>query len=312
MTNKQESRLSMYLSLIEFLDQYTTITGALPNYATNLTLFVNTIPEIQRVAAQQKISTKGVTHLKNIYKKALIATTGDYARKLGAFAKFTNNVVLAQEINFSENKIRKIADTAVKNYAQIVYDRAQTNVDVLMAYGISANTQTALLKTINDYNASLGKPGASRTESGNTTRQLDNLFKTADAALENIDASMGIVQLSQRDFHVSYKNARKVIGTNTNSVALKGQVTDAVSNKPIKNVSLLFSTESNNGLVNGTKATTKSLVKKTAQKGGFRIKSLPEGMYTVTVKKVGYIDHVATVAVANGEKVSLYIQLSKS
>lgn len=312
MTNQQESRLSMYLTFRDFQASYTAITNPLPNYTTNSTTFVNTIPQIQAIAEQQKISKKGVTDNKNNLKETLIVMTADYARKLGVYAKFTNNATLAQEVKFSESKLRQIADTAVKDYAQIVYDRAQTNVAALATYGITAATQTTLLNAINAYNASIGKPGVSRNESGQNTKQLEALFKTADAALANMDAAVEIVRLTQVAFYNSYKNARKVIETGIGSLAVKGLVTDAVSGEPLKGVTLSFSLEGNNGLAKAAKAATESVVKKTAEKGGFNIKTLPSGMYSVTIKKVGYVDQVITVAVADGDLTELNVQLSKN
>lgn len=312
MTNQQESRLSMYLTFRDFQASYTAITNPLPNYTTNSTTFVNTIPQIQAIAEQQKISKKGVTDNKNNLKETLIVMTADYARKLGVYAKFTNNATLAQEVKFSESKLRQIADTAVKDYAQIVYDRAQTNVAALATYGITAATQTTLLNDINAYNASIGKPGVSRNESGQNTKQLEALFKTADAALANMDAAVEIVRLTQVAFYNSYKNARKVIETGIGSLAVKGLVTDAVSGEPLKGVTLSFSLEGNNGLAKAAKAATESVVKKTAEKGGFNIKTLPSGMYSVTIKKVGYVDQVVTVAVADGDLTELNVQLSKN
>lgn len=302
----------MYHTFRDFQASYTAITNPLPNYTTNSTTFVNTIPQIQAIAEQQKISKKGVTDNKNNLKETLIVMTADYARKLGVYAKFTNNATLAQEVKFSESKLRQIADTAVKDYAQIVYDRAQTNVAALATYGITAATQTTLLNAINAYNASIGKPGVSRTESGQNTKQLEALFKTADAALANMDAAVEIVRLTQVAFYNSYKNARKVIETGIGSLAVKGLVTDAVSGEPLKGVTLSFSLEGNNGLAKAAKAATESVVKKTAEKGGFNIKTLPSGMYSVTIKKVGYVDQVVTVAVADGDLTELNVQLSKN
>jgi len=43
------------------------------------------------------------------------------------------------------------------------------------------------------------------------------------------------------------------------------------------------------------------VVKKTAEKGGFNIKSLAAGVYQVTLKKMGYTDQVITVSVNDGE-----------
>jgi hypothetical protein len=311
MTSKQENRLSMYLSFKDFQTPYTAITNPLPNYTINSTLFLNTIPKIQLIAEQQKTSKKGFTDIKNNNRETLIVTTADYARKLGVYAKFTHNAVLVKEIKFSESKLRQAPDTAVRDYAQIVYDRAQANIDALTDYGITAANQTALLATINAYNASLGKPGANRTEGGQTTRQLENFFKIADTALANMDAAVEIIRLTKVDFYISYKNARKVVAKNASSLAVRGIVIDALSNKPIKGVSLSFSPDHNHNLAKGTEIATESVVKKTAEKGGFNIKSLPSGMYIVAAKKIGYADQVATVAIADGELTELNIQLSK-
>lgn len=306
MTNSQESRLSMYLSFRDYQTSYTAITSPLPNYIINLGTFINTITQIHAIAEQQKISTKGVTKNKQNYREALIVMAADYARKLGVYAKFNNNVVLVHEVKFSESKLRQVADTAVKDYAQIVYDRAQTNVAALATYGITADTQKALLTAITVYTVSLGKPGVSRTENSQITKHLGGLFKIADTALSDMDAVIEIIRISQPKFYTGYKNARRIIKTGTGSFALKGLVTDASTKQPVKNVTLSFSFENNNG------PAIESLVKKTAKKGGFHIKTLPAGMYNVTIKKVGYADQITAVAVTAGELTDLNVQLSKN
>ena len=312
MTNQQESRLSMYLSFRDYQAAYTAITNPLPNYSANSATFESIIPQIQEVAEQQKVSTKGVTDTKNNLKENLIVTTADYSRKLGVYAKFTNNAKLAQEVKFTESKLRQVADTAVRDYAQIVYNRAQPIVGSLATYGITAETQETLLAAITAYNDSIGKPSASRTESSKITKRLEALFKTADTALANMDAAVEIIRISQPDFYAGYKNARKIVETGTGSLAVKGLVTDALTGEPVKGATLLFALDGGNGAAKTAKGAMEEMVKKTAEKGGFNIKSLPTGMYRVTIKKVGYADQVATVAVADGELTEVNIQLSKS
>jgi hypothetical protein len=312
MTNLQECRLGMYMSFRDFQTAYTAITNPLPNYSTNSATLLSTITQIQAVAEQQKISKKGVTETKNNLRKALVSQTADYSRKMGVFARFTNNATLAQEIKFSESKLKQVSDIAVRDYAQIVYDRAQANVANLAIYGITAATQTTLQNAINAYNAVIGKPGATRTESGRITKQLETLFKTADAALANMDAAVEIVRLSQPAFYDSYKNARRIPDNNGGSLAVKGLVTDAMNGLPIKGVILEFSLEGNNGLARSAKQALETVIKKTAEKGGFHIKNMVSGIYTVKVKKLGYPEYITTVAVVDGELTELNIQLSKN
>lgn len=310
MTRSQESRLSMYLSFKEYQASYTAITNALPNYSANSTIFLNTIPQIQAVSVQQKMSKKGIADGKNTLKNNLIVTAADYSRKLAAYATFTNNATLAQEVKFSESKLRQSSDTAVKDYAQIVYDRAQPIVAALATYGITAATQTALASAIAAYNASIGKPGAGRSEGAQTTKQLAALFKTAEAALANMDIAVEIVRLTQVNFYNGYKSARKVIGTGTSTLSVKGMVADAQTGAPIKGVTVTFALDGGMSRAKGA-ASTPDVVKKSADKGGFNVKSLPAGTYQVSLKKAGYADLVTSVSVNDGEMSIVDARLEK-
>ena len=314
MTNQDESRLSMYISLRDWQTNYTAITSPLPNYTENSTSFVNTIPLIQNVAKQQKISKTGLAENKNQLKDALIISIADYSGKLGAYAKFTNNQVLAKEIKFTAGKLKKEADTAVRDFAQIVYDRAQPIVADLATYGITAATQTALLDSITAYNASIGKPAAGKVETSQLTKQLGALFATAEAALENMDAAVEIVKLSQPNFYNGYKNARKVVVTGTGSLSVKGLITDAETGEPVKGVTVSFALDGGTQMMaKAGKASSPAtvLTKKTAKKGGLQVKSLPEGTYQVTLKKAGYADQIVTVSVNDGEMTVLNVEIAK-
>ena len=311
MTGQQEDRLSMYLTFKDYQAPHTTITDGLPNYLENSTIFLDTIPQIQSIWEQQKLSKKGVTDSKNQLKETLLVTTADYARKLGAYAKFTNNAKLAQEVKFSEGKLRQVADTAVKNYGQIVYDLAQPIVASLAAYGITDETQATLAGAITAYNDSIGKPGAERSEGTQLTKQLATLFKTADTALENMDAAVEIVRLTQVDFYNGYKSARKVIDTGSGSLSVKGLVTDAQTGLPLKGVTVSFALEGGMMKTAAAITTDSELVKKTAEKVGFNVKKLASGTYQVTLKKVGYADQVITVSVNDGEMSLIDVKLDK-
>ncbi len=311
MTSQQEDRLSMYLTFKDYQAPHTSITDGLPNYSENSTIFLNTIPQIQSIWEQQKLSKKGVTDSKNQLKETLIVLTADYARKLGAYAKFTNNAKLAQQVKFSEGKLRQVADTAVKNYGQIVYDLAQPLVGSLAQYGITDETQATLADAITAYNDSIGKPGAERSEGTQLTKQLATLFKTADTALENMDAAVEIIRLTQVDFYNGYKSARKIIETGAGSLSVKGLVTDAQTGLPLKGVTVSFALDG--GIAKAASTTSEpELVKKTAEKGGFNIKGLESGMYQVTLKKAGYANQVTTISVSDGEMTELKISLEKA
>lgn len=310
MTNGQESRLGMYLAERDFCKPYAAITANLPNFTTNLVTLENTILEIQSVAEQQKIDKKGGTVSKTQLAASLITLAADNARKLSTFAKFGNNQILLGEVHISESSFKNFSDTDLKDYAQIIYDRAQGNIADLTSYEITENTQTAFLAAINAYNTVLAAPRVNTTITSQATKQLVVLFETADAALVNMDAAIEIIRLSQPNFYNGYRTARKVINTGIGYLAAKGTVSDAANGELLAGVTLKIIPNNGTTLLKSVSGNGE-LVKKTASKGGFNIKSLLEGTYTVTVTKPGYKDQVVTLAVTNGVLTVLDIKLDR-
>ena len=76
----------------------------------------------------------------------------------------------------------------------------------------------------------------------------------------------------------------------------------------MKGATITFSADAGN---KSLKATSAPIVKKTADLGGFNIKTLAEGAYNVTISKPGYKDAIVTVYVTNGELSVVDVALEK-
>jgi len=311
----QKSKLNMGMATRDYLLPNTTITTTLPNFTANYTSFTNTITQIQAIAELQDFEKTGISDSKGQQKATLCSLSADYSRKLVAFATFTNNPVLLKEIKISESELKRLADTDLKTKAQELYDRAQTNVSALSTYGITAATQTTLQTAITAFNASIPKPRLGIDEKKQATQQLTVLFKTFDTVLTNIDLAIDIVKLTQVNFYNGYKTARKIIVTGSSSLSVKGLVTDAETGEPVKGVTVSFALDDGTQMMakaGKASSPTTVLTKKTAEKGGLQVKSLPSGTYIVTIKKVGFADQVVTISVNDGEMTVLNVSISKS
>lgn len=311
MNLRQEAKLSMYLVVKDFLITNTSLLTPLPNYAGFYTAFTNGITLIQSNSEQQMFNKSGLKTNKSLLRNSLVMTSADNSRKVRAYAKFTNNNLLLTETKFSESDLKNATDNELRDMTQGLYDRIQVNLTALAPYGITAATQTAFLNAITAFVASIPKPRAGAIDTRQGTIQLNNSFKVVDAALENIDILVDIIKLSQPVLYSGYKLARKIIVTGVGSLAVKGLVTDAVSGDPLKGVSLMFALDGDAMRMKGAKP-AKDYVKKTADKGGFMIKSLPAGMYSVTVSKAGYADQIVSIAVSDGELTDLRVSLTKA
>jgi len=318
MTNNQESRLSMAMAESAYLAANSTITANLPNFSTYFTPIQAGITSIQTIREQQEFDKTGITVNKSQQRTTLIAQAIDVERRVIAYATNVNNAVLLAETSYTESDLKRSPDTVLKDRCQVIYDRANTNVAALATYGVTAAILTSLQAAITNFNAAIPKPRIGIADKKLATEQLVTLFDTLDSNFAKIDVLVEMVKATQVNFYNEYRTLRKIIDTGSGALALKGSATDLQSGEPIQHATFTFqpattaqlkamsSSATGNGNGNG------HIVKKTAAKGNFNVKTMPEGTYTVTITKPGYKDQVATVSVVNGELTDLVVQLEKA
>jgi hypothetical protein len=310
MTSEQESRFSMQLVARDFLTANATITATLPNYAGFFTAVTTGITQIQSIREQQEFDKTGIALNKTQLKTNLIALAIDVSRKVVAYATIVNNTVLLKEVKYTESELKKSADTILKDRCQVIYDRANANLAALATYGVTAVILTNLLNTLNSYNTSIPKPRLGIADKKLATEQLAILLKSVDDNFAKIDALVEIVRVTQANFYSEYKNARKVVETGVGSLSVKGKITDSVSGVGLKGATITFAVDASAKTAMAVSYLAIK-VKKSAEMGGFNIKSLSEGSYNVTISKPGYNDAVVTVYVTNGELSVVDVQLEK-
>ena len=301
-----------------YLAANATITAALPNFSTYFTPLQTEITQIQAIHEQQEFDKTGITASKNQLKATLIAQAIEVARRVVAYATNVNNTVLLAEVGYSESDLKKSPDTVLKDRCQVIYDRANANITALATYGVTAAVLTTLLTSITNFNAAIPKPRLGITDKKQATDQLATLFDALNANFDKIDTLVEMVRTSQVNFYNEYKSVRKIITTGTGSLALKGFATDLQSGDPVQNATFTFQPATANLLNaaatsgNGNGNCNGHVVKKTAVKGSFNIKTMPEGTYSVTITKPGYKDQVVTVNVVSGELAKLEVILEKA
>ena len=124
-----------------------------------------------------------------------------------------------------------------------------------------------------------------------------------------MDAVINIVMLGQPNFFSGYKGARKIVITGTGTLALKGTAVELPDGFTLKGATFTFIPAG--GMMTGGGGNVE-IVKKTAEKGNFYIKNMPEGTYNVKVTKTGYKEKVVTISVAPGELALLNVELERA
>lgn len=307
MTSRQESKLKMYLVVKEKLSTNSALVSTLPNYSVYLGNFNGGIEQIGILDTLLTYDKSGITVNKDKLKLNLATLGSDTTRKIKAYARFAQNDVLLSQTDYNDSDLKSAADTSLVNIVQGIYDLAQLNLEALAAYSITAATQTALLKALTDFKAALPKPRVETTEYTKVSTQLANAFKTTDKALEDIKVLIDTLKVSQPVFWKEFRASCKIIDAGAGSLALTGLISEQGTGEGIKGATITFVPDIKTA--DGNKSD--HIVKKSSKKGGFRIKEMLPGAYTVTVKKNGYADHTESIVVVDGELTRLNIELVK-
>jgi hypothetical protein len=302
MTSKQNAKLKMYLTVRIFLLSNPAILAKLPNCDEFMDALDVSIAQIQSSNEQSQFSTKGITNNKKQLRDDLIMLTVDNSGKMQAYARYLPDTVLLAETKFTRSDLKAIPAVDLVDLSKGLYSRIQTNITKVTNYSLTAETQTTFKNAIDSFDETIPQPRQSQLKSKENTLIENQAFADADEALSNIDTLVEIVKLTESTFYAGYKNARKIIEQGTGTLQVQGTILEAGTRKPIPVAIVAFKLSGQTGIV---------LEKETAAKGGFMIKSLPEGIYDVTVTKIGFKTQTVTITVRWDELCNVDVELEK-
>jgi hypothetical protein len=306
MNSVQEDKLSMYNVVKDTCETYQTTWSGNAIFANLYELWVAKIPQIEQNRDAQVLVTTGITTGKTDKRAKMTDKALFIINRLQSFGNATNNQELVESIQYSATVINKARDNDAVGICNTVLIKAGEFSGDLVTYGLTTDMLGDLEDAIVEYKTSIAKPKTAISQGKTATENLARLFKEADDLLtKRMDLDIELFKTSAPDFYSQYKTARIIISTGGGTTSVLGNVTMAENGEPVKGVTFTFTPE-NNRL-----AATQPIVKKSAEKGNFRIASLPEGIYTVIVSKIGYKEQNLSITVANGETTNLKVEMEK-
>ena len=306
MSKTNDNKLNMFLAVKEFFVTWIAMLNLLPHFTDFHSSFLEELQIIQALSEQQLFDKKrnGVIERRKEFKLTLITIAAQAADKLYACALFIEDQVLQNELHYSLSKMKQSSDTTVLKWSKGIYDRINKHLTEAASYGLTEATQIDFKSMIDAFEVLMPSQRVSATQKKFVTEQLVEHFDNADESLLQIDALVKILASTEPTVYSMYDQRRKILNYGTRTLALRGLITDSITKLGLKGVTIEFLNEDGKPL-------QPSLIKKSATKGGFNIKSLAEGIYKVKMKKVGYNDLIITITVAHGELCKMSAEMTK-
>lgn len=275
MNAKDEAKFTMFRGIEQLLETYSSIVAAIPALQTAFNSFKEIIAAIANAEQLTNVNLSGITVDKVNAKQTLCQTAADIAGIITAYASASGNPTLEAEADYSVTKLKRLRDEQLAPVCQIIHDRAVEHQTALVDYGIKPPTIAALQTAINDYSAKTPNPRTALSNRKTQNAQRTELFRRGDAILKKqIDKLVQTLRTTEPEVHANYFNLREIPDTPTTVTQLKGTITDAADNKPIKGVTVMI-------VELGRSAVTNSL-------GNYHFKPVLHGKYTIKAVKEGY------------------------
>lgn len=317
MNSKQIGKATMYMAVDDVLTSYKSSVDALPNSTGLVTNFRSGVKNVQLYGEMQFFNRGGVSDNKQLVRHLLAVLTEDAANRLYAYSRYAGNMVLMKEASMTENYLLRLSDVDLRNAAQGMYDRTQAYLTVLAVYGASVASQTALATAITNFTLVIPKTRTAAADKKQNTKLLADAFTATDDALEGIDALVELVKRTNVAFYTAYWAARVVVWRGGTSVSLRGVVRDAVSKVTIAGARVMLYpvVETLRKAMSVDEVFTDDMAdaieKRSADKGGFVVKSLWAGEYRMVVSKVGYDDVEQLISVNDEALCSVEVSLNR-
>lgn len=212
MTTKQENKLTMYATVVSYLDKNLTQVQSLPQFTTLLADLKAYIAGINAHSTTQQTGTKGYAKQKSNLKNTLVEIAVEVLNALKAFAALTGNVVLTGEINYTPSKLLQTPDTILSDKVQVLLTKAGEHLPALADYGITQTTLDSLQQANTAYMQSITDPRTGTiTRKGATTSLADTFAKADDLLNNKMDLVIELLRLKDATTYTAYRSARKIM-----------------------------------------------------------------------------------------------------
>jgi hypothetical protein len=301
MTTLQLKKLKMYLAIRVLLRANPDIVAKMPNAEEYLTVLDAVILDIQTYIVRQQEGNKEIKNQREKLKVQLVTNFIETGRQLQAYASYKKDNILLNSLKLAKSYLNRQEDIDLVAYGKRIYKQGNEHLTDLKPYGVTADTQTVLLEDITQFENLIPLISNSKQGLKSLNNTINYSYKKGDEIIARLDKQVELVRTSEPKFYTDYKALRK-IDMPTDVMQLIARITDAETDAGLPNATVTFTMHD---------STTSPIVKTTAKKGGFQIKSIPNGIYTVTIVKLGYLTQIHTITLPGDKPYSLDVKLVK-
>ena len=298
MNSKQNDVDSSAIMVIELNDKNQNIISTVPGLVDVNNKIKQIVEDIKVADQQQQTDVSGVRPKRDQERDLATTAALFLSKQIVALATVTDDAELEQRARYLITDLSPLSKSAFISACNVLGGIAQAHLTALTPYGVTADTLTHYNGLVHNFETNQNTPQEAHRAVLQATDHLSDLFADLTKALTKMDKLVALLEFSDPDYFDNYQAARNVV-FHHGSLMVKGQVKSAVNGLNLNGVHVQF-------MLNGKLV----LEKLTGDAGGFYIKSIPEGTYTVSFSKIGYASQTITVHITNSDLVKIDITMT--
>jgi len=212
MTKNQENRLSMFITVEQVTDFYSTEWSNFTAFRDQYAEFKTIIQTINQTVVDQRRKITGVTKDKEVAKNNAVRKGLFISGAVCAYASVTGNNKMADRVSFGLHELSKGRDTELLADLRVILEVAQQNIAQLGDYDLTQDEIDEFAGYIDAYATVLENPRQAITNRSKATKKLKAQISAADTILKNrLDKLINRLKEKSPDFWMQYNDARKII-----------------------------------------------------------------------------------------------------
>ncbi|HEY4785044.1 MAG TPA: carboxypeptidase-like regulatory domain-containing protein [Bacteroidales bacterium] len=315
-TKVQAEQFNMFQTVSDQVDANLDVFTVIPGFKERYNTFGVNLKQLFQLNKERNTDNSGPSKKLKQVRRKLIDIAYSVSSKLTAYALAVADQTLMSEVNFTKTDLVRSSYQNLVSRGEVILKSATVLIDSLTAYKVTQPMLDQFREVLDELRKSIPATRQSINQKEASGKSIVQLIKTNQALLKEMDTLAKVIRESDPAIYTAYKKARKIVSLPTRQLIAMGRITEAGGTAPVKGARILFyriDKTPNNVLTDDGAAGSEKpiLIKKSAKQGGFKVASLPEGMYRVEIVKTGYQTKVLIIAISHAETAKIEVELEK-
>ena len=212
MTNNQENKLSMYLTVQQVTNYHSSVWQDFAGFKDLFNDFEGIIQKIKDTRLVQERKITGVTKDKKDLRNNAVEKGLVIANAIFIHASENGNNKLADRVSYNLSDFTRGRDTIIIDRLQVIKEAAQLYAAELDYFGVSQDDVDEFAALTEQLTSIVENPRQAITNRSRATKQLSEYILKADTMIKNrLDRLINQFKSNSPDFWQQFKNARKII-----------------------------------------------------------------------------------------------------